>query len=61
MTECTHARTGVVTSRHHSLSDESHAETKVCSLPECIAEALTWVTRVSGKPAFHVLDKAVES
>jgi hypothetical protein len=33
----------------------------VCDDLECIADAKEWVTRVSGKPARHVLDEVVES
>ena len=58
MTECTHTRTGTVTSHTHGMSDEPHASTRVCDLPECIAEAVEWVTRMShGKPAHHLRDE----
>lgn len=59
---CTHPKTGVVTSHkpNPSLFEAavlgSHAETPVCDLPECIAEATAWVERMTRKPAHHVLD-----
>jgi len=41
-TQCTHPRTGVVTTHPEpgSYSTGSHAATNVCDLPECIAEAI---------------------
>jgi len=60
---CDHLpRTATVTSQQHGMSDEAHAATRVCDRPECVDEALTWVSRVMyGRPAFLVLDKVVES
>ena len=62
MSECTHPRTGVVTShRRHGMFETvelgPHAEAPVCDLPECIDEATKWVQRMSHKPAFHVRDE----
>jgi hypothetical protein len=59
MNACTHARTGVVTSHPVTGSYQpgsSHAATNVCDRPECIAEAIAWVERMTRKPAHHVLD-----
>jgi len=54
---CTHPRTGVVTSqRERGRYDGPIAVTPVCDRRECIDEALAWVTRMSRKPAHHVLD-----
>lgn len=56
---CTHPHTATVTSQQHGMSDEECALTRVCELPECVAEARAWVTRMTlGKPAFLVPDKA---
>lgn len=59
MNPCTHPRAGLVTSRPLGGIEHSYAATPVCDLPECIDEATKWVARMSGKPAFHVLDEAV--
>ena len=56
---CNHTRAGVVTS--HSLpvpEGVSHATTPVCDRPECIAEALAWVARMTRQVAVHVPDEA---
>lgn len=53
MTACRHARKGVVTSRP---GDGSCSHAPVCARPECIAEALAWAARWTGKPATHVFD-----
>lgn len=55
-TPCTHPRTGIVTSHPNGYVEGRHAATNVCDLPECIAEAIAWVQRMSGKPAHHLLD-----
>ena len=57
MTACTHTRTGTVTSRPLGGIEDSHAATRVCNRPECIAEAVAWVERVSGRKAYHVADE----
>jgi hypothetical protein len=55
---CNHPTAGTVTSHQHGMSDEQHASTRVCDLPDCIAEAFAWVTRMShGKPVHHVRDE----
>jgi hypothetical protein len=59
MTACRHTRTGVVTSLAE-WSGGKHAQAPVCDDLECIADAKEWVTRVSGKPARHVLDEVVK-
>lgn len=56
---CTHTRTGLVTSRPLGGIEHSYAATPVCDLPECVEEALAWVTRMAGRPAFHVRDAVV--
>lgn len=53
MTPCHHAPTGVVTSRP---GDGSCSHAPVCERPECIAEALAWAARWTGKPAHLVPD-----
>lgn len=57
MTPCTHPRRGIVTSHPAGYTNGSHAATNVCDRPDCIAEAIAWVERVTGKPAFHVVDE----
>ena len=57
--QCNHPTAGTVTSQQHGMSDEPHASTRVCDLPECIAEAFAWVTRMTHgqKEAHHVRDE----
>jgi hypothetical protein len=56
---CTHSpKTGKVTSQEGH-GDGATATTRVCDLPECIAEAITWVERYTRKHAFHVPDRQV--
>jgi hypothetical protein len=57
---CNHKpRTATVTSQQHGMSDEPHAATRVCDLPECVAEAREWVSKMMhGQPSYLVLDKA---
>ena len=60
MTACQHAKTGRVTSLPDlGLTNAQHAATRVCDLPGCIAEALAWVQRVSGRTARHIPDGGV--
>ena len=60
--QCNHPTAGTVTSQQHGMSDEPHASTRVCDLPECIEEAMAWVTRMShGKPAYHLPDSEIVS
>ena len=55
-TLCNHPRTGRVTTHPAGYTDGSHAATNVCARPECIAEAIAWGERYSGKQAHHVPD-----
>lgn len=52
--ECRHPRTGVVT----TLSGDSFACAPVCDNSDCIAEAMSWVRRLTRRAAYHVLDGA---
>ena len=54
---CPHPRTGRVTTHPMGYTNGPHAATNVCDLPECIAEAVEWVQRMTGKPAKHVRDE----
>lgn len=56
MSACRHPRTGVVTTHPGSYETGSHAATNVCDRPECIAEAVAWVERMTRRPAYHVRD-----
>lgn len=54
---CSHPRTGIVTSHPNGRTDEPHAATNVCELPECLEEAMAWVGRMThGEPGFYVAD-----
>ena len=58
---CSHPRRGRVTSHPvpGSYVEGPHAATNVCDLPECIAEAVAWVTRMThGLEAHHIPDGA---
>lgn len=57
MTECSHTRTGVVTSRPLGGIEDSYAATRVCDLPECHQEAFAWVERVSQRTPYFVADE----
>ena len=57
MTACTHTKSGVVTSRPLGGIEDSYAATRVCDLPECIAEATEFVERYSHKTAHYVADE----
>lgn len=67
MSACTHPRTGVVTSHKprasmfEAVELGAHAQAPVCDLPECIAEALAWVERMTRKTAHHVRDEVTAS
>ena len=57
---CNHPRTGIVTSSPGGPVDSQlpFACSRVCDLPECVAEAKQWVTRMThGKKAHHVPDE----
>ncbi|HEY2086296.1 MAG TPA: hypothetical protein VGH54_09755 [Mycobacterium sp.] len=58
--QCTHPRTGVVTSGPWTAASGSHAATNVCDRPECIAEATAWVERVTRRPAIYRRDEKAE-
>lgn len=56
--ECTHTRTGSVTSRTPGTTDGEYAHTRVCDRVECVTEATVWVTRHSyGKPVYYLADE----
>jgi hypothetical protein len=54
---CDHPRTGIVTSHPNGYVEGRHAATNVCDQPDCIAEAIAWVERMTRKPAHHILDQ----
>lgn len=55
MSECRHARTGVVKA---GSAATSYAVVNVCDRPECIAEAIAWADRVTfSRTAVYLADQ----
>lgn len=62
MRQCTHVRTGIVTTHPDGGPiDKGHAARDCCARPACVEAAVWWVRRAVGMPGYYVADSELRS